>query len=219
MEKINVPTLIVGMSGSGKSSTFRNLPSDKTVIVNCERKPMPFKGFGKFKNVNIGKYKDYTQLISELKKNDTYEYVVIDSLTSLLEICNKYCETVYNGFNIWSEYNSMVYNVLQDMKDLPQQVFITGIPEFIEIAPGEMKAVLKTKGKEWKGAIEKEFAIVLHTHLMDDEEGNITHYQLDTKPSKLTSAKSPNDMFENRYIDNDAAIVVEAINAYYSGEA
>ena len=214
--KIVVPSLIVGMSGSGKSSTFRNLPAEKTVIVNTERKPLPFKGFSKFKNININKYKEYTQLIKELKEaGGKYEYVVIDSLTSLLEICNKYCETVYSGFNIWSEYNSMVYNVLQDIKDLPQQTFVVGIPEFIETAPGEVKAVVKTKGKEWKGALEKEFAIVLHTHLNDDEEGNITGYMLDTKPSKSTSAKSPDGMFSERYIPNDASEVVKAINEYY----
>jgi len=109
----------------------------------------------------------------------------------------------------------MVYNVLQDMKDLPQQVFMTGIPEFIEVAPGEVKAVLKTKGKEWKGSIEKEFAIVLHTHLEDDEEGNITGYKLDTRPSKTTSAKSPNEMFEERYIENDAKGITDAIQEYY----
>ena len=213
--KIVVPVLLVGESGSGKSSTFRNLPADKTVIVNCERKPLPFKGFGKFKNINISKYKDYVKLTSELKKTDKYDYVIIDSITSLLEICNKYCETVYSGFNIWSEYNSMVYNILQDMKDLPQQIFVTGIPEYIESQPGEIKAFLKTKGKEFKASIEKEFAIVLHTHLVDDEEGNVTDFLLDTKPSKSTSAKSPDGMINERYIPNDAVLVVEAITKYY----
>jgi len=220
MSNIVVPVLVVGESGSGKSSMFRNLPADKTVIVNCERKVLPFKGFNKFKNVNVNKYKDYTALIKQLKgeKGEAYDYVVIDSLTSLLEICNKYCTTVYSGYNIYSEYNDMVYNVLQDLKDLKQQVFITGIPEYSEATEGIMKAFLKTTGKQWKFSIEKEFAIVLHTNLIDDEEGNITEYQLDTKPSKHTSAKSPNEMFENRYIPNDAMLVSEAIQTYYGGD-
>lgn len=214
MPKINVPTLIVGDSGSGKSSAFRNLPPDKTVIVNTERKPLPFKGFGKFKNVNISRYKDFQQLIKELKTKEEYEFVVIDSLTSLLEIVNKYCETVFSGYTIWSEYNNTVYNILQDIKDLPQQVFITGIPEY-DKDPDMPKKYVKTKGSEYKYSIEKEFAIVLHTHLMDDEEGNITAYQFDTKPSKATSAKSPDGMFEERFIPNDVMLVAEAINEYY----
>jgi hypothetical protein len=215
---INVPVLIIGDSGSGKSSTFRNLPPDKTVIVNTERKPLPFRSFGKFKNVNISKYKDFVKLMKELKENDKYDYVVIDSMTSLLEIANKYCETVYSGFTIWSEYNNIVYETLQSIKDLPQQVFITGIPEYIETKYGEPKAFLKTKGKEWKAALEKEFAIVLHTSLVDDDEGNIVEYRLDTKPSKSTSAKSPDGMFEERFIPNDALVVADAIKKYYGGE-
>ena len=214
MAKINVPVLIIGDSGSGKSSTFRGLPPAKTVIVNTERKPLPFKGFAKFKNVNVNRYKDFVQLLKELKSSNKYEYVIIDSLTSLLEIINKYCETVFSGYTIWSEYNSMVYNVLQDIKDLPQQVFVTGIPEYNK-DPDSPKAFAKTKGSEWKYSIEKEFAIVLHTHLMDDEEGNITAYQLDTKPSKTTSAKSPADMFKERFIPNDATVVAKAIHEYY----
>ena len=211
---INVPVLLVGDSGSGKSSTFRNLPADETVIINTERKPLPFKGFGKFKNINVSKYKDFAKLMKELKADEKYKYVVIDSLSSLLEITNKYCERVYTGYSIWSEYNSLVWDLLQDVKDLPQQVFITGIPEYNKDQDTPKKFV-KTKGSEWKFTIEKEFAIVLHTNLVDDEEGNITEYRLDTRPSNHTSAKSPDGMFEERYIQNDATIVVEAIEAYY----
>ncbi len=213
-KQINVPCLIVGDSGSGKSSTFRNLDPERTVIINVERKPMPFKGFGKFKNINISKYKDFDKVIKELKSSDKYDYVVIDSLTSLVEIINKYCETVFSGYTIWAEYNAMVYDTLQNMKDLPQQVFFTAIPEFSPDIDCP-KAFAKVKGKEHKFAMESNFAIVLHTHLVDDDEGNITDYQLDTRPSKHTSAKSPHEMFSERYIPNDAVLISEAIQKYY----
>jgi len=215
---INVATLVVGPSGSGKSSSARNLPPEKTVIVNCERKPLPFKSFAKFKNVNVRKHKEFMKLLDELEKADKYDYVVIDSLTSLFEMMNKYCSTVYSGYNIYSEYNDLVYQVLQQIKDLPQQVFITAIPEYIDIGDGIQKAYAKTKGKEWKASIEKEFAIVLHTHMKDDEEGNVTEYLFDTKPSKYTTAKAPDGMFEERYIPNDLMFVADKIRKYYGEE-
>jgi len=215
MAEINVPVLIVSESGSGKSSSARTLPADKTVIVNTEAKPMPFREFAKFKNINIRKYKDFQKVMKELQSSDKYEYVVIDSLTSLLEMCNKYCNTVYSGYNIWSEYNDIVYNTLQDIKDLPQQVFVTAIPEYIETAPGEKTAVAKTKGSEWKGAMSKEFAIVLHGHLSEDEEGNITDYQFRTKPSKYDQTKTPDGMFEDKFVPNDMKLISDAIRNYY----
>ncbi len=212
---MNVSTLIVGDSGSGKSSSFRNLPADKTVILNVERKNLPFKGFKDFKNINISKYKDFSKVMKELKTSDKYDYVIIDSLTSLIEIINKYCETVFSGYNVWKEYNDAIWNVLQDVKDLKQQTYVVAIPELIESKIGEPKAFAKVKAKEWKGAIEKEFTIVLHTNLVEDEEGNITDFQLDTNPSRHTSAKSPHEMFATRYIPNDVTLVNKAITEYY----
>ncbi len=212
---INVPCLLVGDSGSGKSSSFRNLDPTKTVIINTERKHMPFRSFNKFKNINIARYKDFDKVIKELKTSDKYEYVIIDSLTSLLEIINKYCETVFSGYNIWSEYNSMVYDTLQNMKDLPQQVFMTAIPEFSPDIDCP-KAFAKVKGKEHKFSVESNFAVVFHTHLVENDEGDVTDYQLDTRPSKHTSAKSPDGMFTDRYIPNDATLIADAIVEYYA---
>ena len=36
---------IVGSSGTGKSSSIRNLDSTQTFIVNVASKPLPFKGW------------------------------------------------------------------------------------------------------------------------------------------------------------------------------
>ena len=216
---INIPILMVGDTGTGKSSSFRNLPPERTVVINIERKILPFKSFRKFKNINISKYKDFEKVMRQLKESDKYDYVVIDSLTSLIEIINKYCESVYSGYSVWSEYNNMIWNTLQDIKELPQQVFVTAIPELVEVKPGETKAFARVKAKEHKaGGIEKEFTIVLHTDLLEDEEGNIIEYRFDTKPSKYTSAKSPDGLFEDRYIPNDAVEIVKAIKSYYEEE-
>ena len=210
---INVPILIVAPTGSGKSTSLRNLPPEKTVILNTERRPLPFRGFTKFKNINISRYKDFMKVLKELKTSDKYEYVVIDSMTSLLEIMDKYARTVYTGYSIYSEYNAMVYDMLQEIKELPQQVITTGIPEYLE---GDVpKAYLKTTGKVWKYALEKEFSIVLHMRMVEDDEGNIVEYQFDTKPSNKTSAKTPDGMIEERYIENDIVKVTDAIKAYY----
>ena len=35
--------LLMGSSGSGKSTSLRNLPAEETTIINITNKPMPFK--------------------------------------------------------------------------------------------------------------------------------------------------------------------------------
>ena len=212
---IRPPVLITGHSGSGKSSTFRNLDPETTVVVNTERKPLPFKDFAKFKNVNISKYKDFVKLMSELKNDTKYKVVIIDSFTSLTEIIQKYCDSVFSGFEQWKQYNEAIQNALWDIKDLPQQVFVTGIPEYTEVAPGEQKGYIRVKGKEHKyGGTEKEFAIVLWTKLIEQEDGEISDFQLSYKPSKQNTAKAPDGMFEGE-LKNDAKVIIEAIDKYY----
>jgi len=212
---MKVPCLIIGESGSGKSSSFRNLPPEKTVILNTERKAMPFKGFSKFKNIDIGSVKAFNTVISELKKDEKYEYVVIDSLTSLTELINKYTEITFNGFEIWKQYNSHIYDALQNIKSLPQQVFITAIPEYLEKSLGEMKGYARVKGKELKyGAIEKEFAIVMWTNLIEDEDGLVVDYQLSYKPNKHDTSKAPSEMFTED-VPNDGMYIAKKITEYY----
>lgn len=216
MSETKVPVLIIGESGSGKSSSMRNLDPETTVILNTERKAMPFKGFNKFKNVDISSVKKFNQAIAQLKTDDKYKFVVIDSLTSLTELVNKYTEVTFNGFEIWKQYNANIYDALQAIKELPQQVFITAIPEYLEKSLGEVKGYARVKGKELKyGNIEKEFAIVLWTKLVEDEDGIVVDYQLSYKPNKHDSAKSPNEMFEGD-LPNDCNLVYSKIQEYYA---
>ena len=213
---MNVPILIVGESGSGKSSSFRNLPPEETVILNTERKAMPFKGFSQFKNIDVSSVKKFNQVLGELAKDDKYKYVVIDSLTSYTEIVNKYTEITFKGFEIWKQYNSHIYDALQAVKALPQQVFITAIPEYLEKSLGDLKGYARVKGKELKyGAIEKEFAIVLWTHLVEDEDGMVIDYQFSYTPNRHNSAKSPNEMFDGE-LKNDCLVVSKFKDEYYA---
>jgi len=212
---MNVPVLIIGESGSGKSSTMRSLPPEKTVILNTERKAMPFKGFSKFKNIDISSVKSFNTVMSELKKDDKYEFVVIDSLTSFTELVNKYTEITFSGFESWKQYNSHIYDAMQVIKSLKQQVFVTAIPEYLEKSLGELKGYARVKGKELKhGGIEKEFAVVLWTNLVEDEDGVVIDYQLSYEPNKHNTAKAPHEMFEGD-VKNDALFVSESIHEYY----
>ena len=213
---IKVPCLIVAPSGYGKSSSFRNLPAEETVVINLENKPLPFKKFRDFKNIDITSIKKFNQVMNELKKDDSkYKYVVIDSLTSFTEIANKYCEATYNGYTVWGEYNKLIQDALWGIKELPQQVFVTAIPEYLETTFGEPKGYAKVKGKEWKHSIEKEFAIVLWIELIEDEDGEVVDYRFIYKPNKHNSAKSPHEMLTGD-ISNDCSIVNKMIQEYYA---
>jgi predicted AAA+ superfamily ATPase len=62
--------IILGKSGSGKSSSIKTLNPKETVIINVLRKKLPFKGSQSLYNAdnkNLFNVDDYTQVISLLQ--------------------------------------------------------------------------------------------------------------------------------------------------------
>lgn len=65
--------IILGKSGTGKSSSIRGLDPKDTVILNVLGKKLPFKGSGKLYNgesMNLFRVDDFTQVINMLQSID-----------------------------------------------------------------------------------------------------------------------------------------------------
>jgi len=217
----SVPVLIVGESGTGKSTAIRRLPPEKTVILNTELKAMPMQNHDDFKVVDINTYKvlDNALKYYASSKGDKYDYIVLDSFTSMTEIVDRYTSAVYVGYDQWKNYNLLIYDVINRIKLLKQQVFVLGIPEQKEESFNEIKKYIRVKGKELKyGNIEKEFTIVLYTSpIYDEESGEMDDVEFVYKPNKKNSAKAPVGLFNERP-KNDVLFVSQRINEFYKKE-
>ena len=67
---MNKPIIgIVGGSGTGKSTSLRNLPADKTTIIDLERKGFPFKEAKQFDIISVDKIPDVNPAIEKAIKN------------------------------------------------------------------------------------------------------------------------------------------------------
>ena len=65
--------ILLGKSGTGKSSSIKGLDSKSTVILNVLGKKLPFKGSSKIysaENKNLFRVDDYTQVINILQSID-----------------------------------------------------------------------------------------------------------------------------------------------------
>jgi hypothetical protein len=223
--------LIVGPSGSGKTTCFRNLNPEKWAILNHERKALPFKGAGKFKyHKMVDKQSDVVmELTMGVGINPAIEGIVIDSLQSLDEDILSTCRTQYKGYDIFTNHNKMVRDLINNTKILgqagkknpPKFIVFTALDEIVNIAQpsGNSKATRRAKvdGKELTGTIEKEFTIVLFTEAVEIQVGNQAkiEYKFMTNTDTITSAKTPMGMYNTKYIDNDLAKVIEDIKKYY----
>ncbi len=219
MEKPPV-VVIIGDSGTGKSSLLETLPPERTVIINTENKPLPMRNFNQFKNFYITDWKALSNMLDKLatpEMKEKYDFVVMDSFTSVVEIVNRYCDKVYNGYEVWAKYNDMITDVIIKMKKLDMQCFMIALPEQKAEQFGETKSYARIKGKELKfGFLEKEVAIVLFTNPdYDMDSGEMKEVYMDYMPNKRNSAKAPRGMFTERPT-NDALLIANKIKEYYN---
>lgn len=228
------PVLLIGESGEGKSSMFgrvkddngnviiEGLPPTRTMIINTENKSLPSDNFHEFNNKVIDSFKKMDGTLDALNTDagrEKYDYVVLDSFTSLTEIIERFAEFAFQGYEQWKQYNNMLREVIIKLKKLQQQVFVIAIPEQKDIGFNQTKSYARVKGKELKyGHLEKEFAVVLYTNVIYDEEtGEMIDVELMYKPNKNNTAKAPVGLFKSRP-RNDAIIIAKALKEFYGTE-
>ncbi len=208
------PVLLSGDTGSGKSSCLRNVPHpERVAVLNIERKIMPSRNAMKLKSIDISSYRMLMQAMQQAMENDAIDIVFIDSFTALADLLFRYCKTQFSGYEIWSNYNDLIYEFLQGIKHNVKPVYLTGIPETFEDG-FDKKKYIRVKGKEFKyGGVEKEFAIVLFTAPVVGENDKM-EFGLTTQPNPYNSSKSPEGMMPDR-IDNDVMVIQKCIEDYF----
>lgn len=208
---MSTPVLILGESGTGKSTSFRNLDPANTLLVQAIRKPLPFKaeGWGYFdKESKTGNIfaTDHVSTIIELMQKTKRKVIVIDDYQYILanELMRRFRETGYGKF---SEIGFNGWNLINVAATLPDDVHVYITAHTMTGDDGLTK--IKTPGKLLETySIEGMFSIVLRTAIRDGE------YFFSTRNSGNDTVKSPMGMFKDELIPNDLAIVDQAIKDF-----
>ncbi len=200
---MGVPVLIIGASGSGKSSSLRNFSADEVTIFNVANKLLPFR-----KKLDVIKNASYGTIGRILSQKQKKIYVIDDSQYLLaFEMFNRAKETGYSKFtDIALRFRNMIDYII---KKLPDDVIVYFLHHAEETDSGKIKA--KTVGKMLDNQLTVEglFSIVLYCKT--EGESHIFETQSDGN----TTAKSPMEMFD-RIIDNDLKMVDSKIREYYN---
>lgn len=205
---MGIPVLIMGKSGSGKSTSLRNFGKDEILFINVMKKPLPFKG--KFtQTLASDSYSDIARTLVNLKKKT----VVIDDAGYL--ITNMFMRGHSSKgagsaiFNFYNDIADRFWKMIEYVKKLPEDVIVYLLMHEEENDNGQIKP--KTIGKmlDEKVCLEGMFTIVLRCVT---EDGN--HY-FRTKTTGNDVSKAPMGMFEAELIDNDLKAVDTAIRGYY----
>ena len=198
-------TLIIGDSGTGKSSSMRNFSEDEVFVINCTGKALPFRK--KFESITP-RFEKLTQDVLKAMDSTTKKIIVIDDAQYIMSF--QYMRRIKeNSWDKWNDIQGDFFNIIKHVDDLPADVTVYFLSHLQRDDEGHEK--IKTMGKmlDEKITIEGLFTIVLKTCVKDGQ------YFFLTQNSGLDTVKSPIGMFDSYAIDNDLKYVDEKIRNYY----
>ena len=109
-------TLILGESGTGKSTSLRNMNPETTFIFQSIKKPLPFKGNKYSKdNKNLMVTDNYEQIIRGLEKLDK-QYIITDVVIddSQYIMANEFMRRAKEkGFEKFTEIGEHYWRILE----------------------------------------------------------------------------------------------------------
>jgi hypothetical protein len=211
---MSIATLVLGESGSGKSSSMRNMSAADTLLIQAIAKPLPFKSkewtrfdreTNKTGNVFVS---DSTEDIAKLIKKTSRKIVVIDDYQYVM--ANEYMRrTSETGYTKFTDIAKNSWEIFKLASELPSNVRVYFLSHTQTDDQGATR--IKTIGKmlDEKITIEGMFTIVLKTVVTDQD------FLFSTKNNGADTVKSPIGMFESERIPNDLLAVDNAIKAYY----
>lgn len=223
--------LILGESGQGKSSSLRNLNPKETFIISTTPKPLPWRGWKKMytkfdpksnpegnwyqtsKSANILTIIKYINA----KRPDINNVIIDDTqYTMAFEYMDRRKET---GFQKFSDIGGDFTDLLRSADSLRDgmKLIFTAHSENVGNSDNPHYS-LKTVGKLVNEKITPEglFTYVFYAMAIPGEEK--MEYKFLTNTDGERVAKTPLGMFEEQYIDNDLAKIIEVIDKYNEGE-
>ena len=199
--RMGLAVLVMGASGSGKSTSLRNFKPEEIGVLNVAGKPLPFRSGIRTAN-NVG----YQMIYKVLKANKLRAYVIDDSqfLMSFEEMDSK-----KSGFEKFNSIGHNFIGLVRSISSITNDDTIVYFLHHTEVGDdGRIKA--KTIGKliDNHYTLEGLFSIVLLT------EADKNSYTFTTQSQGYSTAKAPMGMFEP-VMDNDLKAVDSTIRDYY----
>lgn len=215
---MSIATMILGQSGSGKTTSLRNLKPEETLLIQAVKKPLPFKSKAwrpatKADPTGSILVTDQSATIVGAMQRTKKPIIVIDDFQYVL--ANEFMRRVLDnetGNSAFAKYNEIArhaWDILMAAGKLEDEKRVYILAHTQEDESGRVK--VKTIGKllDEKITLEGLLTIVLRTVVV-----NGVHL-FTTQNSGLDTVKSPIGLFADEQIDNDLAAVDAAICDYY----
>ena len=211
---MSIATLILGESGTGKSTSLRHLNPNETLLIQVISKPLPFrtkdwKYFDK-ENCPTGNVFvcDNADKICQLLKQTKRNIIVIDDFQYLM--ANEFMRRAKDkGYDKFTEIGLHAWQIfdLAGKLEHNKRVYILSHTQNDDLGRTKIKTIGKMLDE--KITLEGIVTVCLRTNVSDGK------YTFLTQNNGSDTTKSPIGLFEEQHIDNDLAYVDSQICDYW----
>lgn len=219
--------IILGKSGTGKSTSIKTLDPEKTVVINTLKKRLPFKGSNSIYNedkkslFNIDDYQTIINYIQAISDKTDKENIVIDDAIYCMrkEYFKRAKEAGYSKYVELAQHFQQIISTCENARE-NLNVFLMLHSEDVVSDGSTTEYKVATIGKLLDSQYNpvEVVPMVLYSTVKFDDKGNATYgfYTHRTMEGTVCiPAKSPDGMFDEDFIPNDLGYVVKKMSEYY----
>lgn len=207
----------MGESGSGKTTSCRNLDPATTYYIDCDKKGLSWKGWREQYNLQNKNYyaTNVPTLVLEILKkvnedpDRRIKTVVIDTINGVM-VAEEMRNAKVQGYGKWTDLAQYVWEIFEYALSMKDDITVIILAHSITDTDdnGIVFTHIRTNGRKLeKIVLESKLTTVL---LADCKDGQ---YIFHTKPDRST-VKTPIGAFDQDEIPNDIVEVIKALEEY-----
>ena len=209
---------LMGDSGAGKTTAFRNIDPKTTMYVDCDKKGLSWKGWKKSFNTENKNYlvtdrpdvaMTMLKKVNEEKGFKHIKVIVFDTINGLM-VADEMRRSKEKNYDKWMDLAVSIYGLVDyalTVRDDLTVIFIAHTQTEMTDSGYEFTHI-KTSGRKLdKIVLESKMSTVLLAKCSNGK------YVFETQSNRST-AKSPLGLFDSTEIDNDINIVLKALEDF-----
>lgn len=205
--------MILGTSGSGKTTSLEKLDPKQTFYIDADGKGMSWKGWRKQYNKENKNYfrcdepdKIFALMQQIDEKQKQIKYLVIDTLNGCM-VADEMRRAKEKAYDKWMDLAQSVYNIVDYSNKMRDDLTVILVGH-TQTSDDGFTCMLTNGRKLNKICLESKMTTVLLSRINENGE-----YVFETR-AKNSTAKTPRGAFEADEIPNDITVVLDALKDF-----